>query len=534
MRHGYAGHRHRGPVPELQQAARAAGEQDRALGGDRHDRATGGLCRPFTARGADGARGGRSECAPVVRVDVSHSKTRRLGVAQMRKTVRRASYVVRGALCVGMLLGSPLAAQTSLSIYRDGRVVVRRTLPEALHPATLFSTDSSVSIASVTVRYPTTKADALGRAIGQTLSFVRSVGDTVKAAVVRVDPPQYRLPDGRLLLEQPGEPLFPAELVRTGPEAQLVLDAARSRQRTEIAYVALGMTWEALYQVIVSGARAQVAGTATVRSQAPRADSADVQLVAGSIARTRTKTSEEAEPGVAYALQTQRVRLADALESTEEAVGETHVYQLPGRLSIEPNVPVTTALFPRSSAPITQELVVPGVLPWRGWISQNPEPNRVPVQVWYTIKRALKTVFGDRPLPAGTVQLYQADSSGRVQLIGEASNDHTAPGRDLRVQSGDAFDITAERVQTDFNQEQIPPARRGLPARQRLTAAYRVTITNAKAEAVTVDVREARYGNWKIIESSSHPEKLSSTEMRFRVTVPASGETTLTYTIQIE
>src|SRR6266566_1826868 len=176
MRHGYAGHRHRGPVPELQQAARAAGEQDRALGGDRHDRATGGLCRPLTARGADGARGGRGECAPVVRVDVSHSKTRRLGVAQMRKTVRRA-------LCVGMLLGSPLAAQTSLSIYRDGRVVVRRTLPqalqqgrnaltlrlEALDPATLFSPDSAVSVSLATVRYPSTATDALSRAIGQTL-----------------------------------------------------------------------------------------------------------------------------------------------------------------------------------------------------------------------------------------------------------------------------------------------------------------------------------------------------------------------------
>src|SRR5439155_15652702 len=99
-----------------------------------------------------------------------------------------------------------------------------------------------------------------------------------------------------------------------------------------------------------------------------------------------------------------RIRGAAALGdqdamTTEEAVGETHVYQLPGRLAIEPNVPVTTALFPRSSAPVVQELIVPGVLPWRGWISQNPEPNRVPVQVWYTVKRALKTVFGDRPLP---------------------------------------------------------------------------------------------------------------------------------------
>jgi hypothetical protein len=439
----------------------------------------------------------------------------------------------------------PLSAQTSLSIYRDGRVVVRRTLPqalqqgrnaltlrlEALDPATLFSTDTGVSVVTATVRYPTTRNDALARATGQTLSFVRSMGDTMKATVVRVDPPQYRLPDGRLVLEQPGEPLFPAELVRTAPEAQVVLDASRARPRTEIAYVAQGITWEALYQVIVLGARAQISGTATVTSQALRADSTEVQLVAGSIQRARGPAAPSPMMDRMMAAGAVAEQKTDV---SEEAVGETHVYQLPGRLTIEPNVPVATALFPRSSAPVTQELIVPGVLPWRGWIGQNAEPNRVPVQVWYTIKRAAKTSFGDRPLPAGTVQLYQADSSGRVQLIGEASNDHTAPGRDLRLQSGDAFDLTAERVQTDFNQEQLPPARKGLPMRQRATAAYRVTITNAKSEAVTVDVREAHFGNWKIVESSVPAEKLSSTESRFRVQVPAGGEATLTYTVQIE
>jgi hypothetical protein len=323
--------------------------------------------------------------------------------------------------------------------------------------------------------------------------------------------------------------------VRTSPEAQVVLEAWRARQRTELAYVAQGATWEALYQVILTGARAQVTGTATVTSQSLRADSADVQLVAGAIRRTRNKNlyREEAANGVIAIRGAAALAAQDAM-TTEEAVGETHVYQLPGRLTIEPNVPVTTALFPRSSAPVVQELIVPGVLPWRGWMGQNPEPNRVPVQVWYTIKRAAKTPFGDRPLPAGTVQLYQADSSGRVQLIGEASNDHTAPGRDLRLQSGDAFDVTAERVQTDWTQEQLPPVRRGIPNRQRVTASYRVTITNAKADAVNVDVREAHSGSWKITESSVPPEKLSSTESRFRIAVPAGGEATVTYTVQIE
>ena len=450
------------------------------------------------------------------------------------------------------LFATPLAAQTSLSIYRDGRVVVRRTLPqalqqgrnaltlrlEALDPATMFSPDTSVSVVSATARYPSTKSDALARAIGQTLSFVQArvdgkAADTVKATVVRVDPPQYRLADGRLLLEAPGQPLFPAELVRTAPEAQVVLDASRSRPRTEIAYVAQGMTWEALYQIIVMGAKAQISGTATVTSQTLSADSADVQLVAGAIQRTREpKVADELFTGARAAQAV--VAMGVQRQTTEEAVGETHVYQLPGRIPIQPGVPVATALFPRSSAPVTQELIVPGVLPWRGWIGQSPEPNRVPVQVWYTIKRAAKTAFGDRPLPAGTVQIYQADSSGRVQLIGEAANDHTAPGRDLRLQSGDAFDVTAERVQTDYHQEMLPGVGRGLPNRQRITSAYRVTITNAKTEPVPVDVRETHFGDWKITESSVPAEKLSSTEMRFHVSVPAGGQATLTYTVQVE
>src|SRR5205807_306049 len=78
--------------------------------------------------------------------------------------------------------------------------------------------------------------------------------DTVRATVVRSDPPQYRLPDGRYLLSQPGEPLVPAELVRTTPEATITLEATQARSRTELAYVAGGAAhWQAVYQVVLGG-----------------------------------------------------------------------------------------------------------------------------------------------------------------------------------------------------------------------------------------------------------------------------------------
>ncbi|HVH68793.1 MAG TPA: hypothetical protein VM716_13070 [Gemmatimonadales bacterium] len=451
------------------------------------------------------------------------------------------------------LVAKPLACQTSLSIYSDGRVVVRRSLPQplekgrntltlkldALDPATLFSPDTAVALVSEVLHPATDQAAALARAVGQTLSFVRtreSGGtDTVRATVVRTDPPQFRLADGRFLLSEPGEPLFSADQVRTAPEVTVALEASRQRPRTDLAYVVTGAAhWEAVYQVVLGGGSGcQVSGAATITSQALRADSAEVQLVAGSINRARAAPAPQAQWLVRGAMN---IAAAEApAAASEEAVGETHVYQLPARISIEPGTPLTTALFPRSAATYTQEYIVPGVLPRRGFLGQSPaEPNSVPVQVWYTLKRARGTPFGDRPLPAGTVQLYQADSSGRLQLVGEARSDHTAPGRDLRVQSGDAFDVAAERMQTDYNQEQLAPPKRGMAPRQRITAAYKVTIANAKPEAVTVDVREARYGVWRVTESSRPPEKLSATEMRFRVPVPANGDATLTYTVQAE
>ena len=443
----------------------------------------------------------------------------------------------------------PLAGQTSLSIYSDGRVVVRRTVPQALQKgrnsftlrlegfdgATLFSPDTAVAVVSAVVRPPTDQDAALAAAAGQTLSFVRprtgGGADTVRASVVRSDPPQYRLSDGRYLLSSPGEPLVPAELVRTTPEATITLEATQARSRTELAYVAGGAAhWQAVYQVVLGGARCQVSGSATIASESLRADTAEVQLVAGSINRAQP----EAPAPRAY--RAKGLALSEVVVTTgEQAVGETHVYQLPGKVSLEPGTPVTTALFPRSGAAYTQELIVPGALPWRGFPGQAPgEENRAPVQVWYTLKRARGTPFGERPLPGGTVQLYQADSAGRLQLVGEARSDHTAPGRDLRVQSGDAFDITAERVQTDYTQEQLTPPKRGMAPRQRITASYKVTISNAKPVAVTVDVREARFGAWRVTESSVGPEKLSATEVRFRIPVPANGDGTLTYTVQAE
>ena len=468
----------------------------------------------------------------------------------MKKTGVRGQ--VSGVSVLLALLASPLVGQTSVSIYTDGRVVVRKTIPQKLQrgsnifsldlpgldPATLFSPDSNVAVTSAVLRPATNQETAMRASVGRTLTFVRGKGDTVQATVLSVTPPQFRMANGLVVFTVPGEPLFPAEaaLIRSKAEAVVTLDAAKARDVTDLAYVSQGVTWEAVYQAVIGGSgSALVTGAATINSSSMKVDSVSVQLVAGSINRARFG---DAQPGV-LAMAAGRMAMqktaADEVSVAESAVGETHVYELPGLISFDIGSPLTTALFPRARADYTQEFVVPGVMPWRGYFPQmSSDPNTVPVQVWYTFKRAHGTAFGDRPLPGGTMQLFQRDSSGRVQLVGEASFAHTPAGKDLRVESGDAFDVTAERVQTDYHQTNIPNPPPGRGSHTRVTASYKVTLTNAKSQAIVVDVRESHWGDWKITDSSVSAEKLSSSEQRFRVPVPANGTATLTYTVQVD
>src|SRR5205085_2180711 len=289
------------PVREMHERRHAEGVTHRASGSDHHYAAPCGVSDAHAAgRGAGvadhGPHGGRRGGGRVVLVDLSHRAEDCARMAQITASV--VVTVVAGI--------APLAGQTSLSIYGDGRVVVRRALPqplekgrnlltlklEGLEPAALFSPDTAVALVSATARPATDKAAAMERAIGQTLAFVRPRAgggeDPERAPVVRVAPPQYRLPDGRFLLSEPGEPLFPADPVRTMPEATVTLEATRNRPRTELAYVMIGAArWDAVYQVMLAGARCQVSGAATVTTDSLRVDSAEVQLVAGSINRAR-------------------------------------------------------------------------------------------------------------------------------------------------------------------------------------------------------------------------------------------------------
>jgi hypothetical protein len=438
------------------------------------------------------------------------------------------------------------AQTTSLTIYNDGRVLVRRTLPlalpkgassqrltlGALDPATLFSLDSTVTVVGLSYDGAVDEASALRRSVGKRLVFrlppgASGVRDTISALVLGVDPLRLQLPDGRISFTPPGAPLYPPDVVVAEPTANLSLRSAQARDHIRLGYFTGGASWQASYQVLLGKADARVTGMAVLGSQSLRVENAEVQLLAGTVSRAQPKA-----PPRPLARQ-ERLMAAEAVSefAGEQRVGEFHLYTLAGRSTLLPGLTTSVALFEPAQVKYEKSYVVHGDVPYWGFLPQQGEETEPPVEVIYTLTRPRKTDFGDRPLPGGIARMYQPDTAGGLQLVGEASLNHTPAGTDLKLDAGTAFDITAKRVQTSYVTRRDSTRARGVHTVA--TADYRVTLKNATDSAVTVVVQEERYGEWSVVSSSVPAEKASSTVTRFRVRVPARGEAILTYRIRV-
>ena len=432
----------------------------------------------------------------------------------------------------------PLAAQTSLTIYNDGRVLQRRVMPVAvpagssvhqlllgqLDPGSLFALDSGVAITGSRYDPAVDLEMALRRSVGRELSFetrgANGAREMVTATVLGVDPERYRLADGRVSFDRPGMPRFPAELVPAQAAIAVAVRADKARTGLGVGYFSSGAAWGATYAVVLGRGVARVSGQATIAAGTLTADSAEVQLLAGNVG---------AAPRSPILMKSMAARSAAPMAmdaAGEQAIGEVHLYTLPGRYDLVPGVATSAMLLEPATAPFQRTFTVRGQLPYYGGLGQQGDEQTDPVAVTYVVKRALKTPFGDVPVPGGVARIYERDQAGRLQLVGESSLDHTAAGQDLRLDAGTAFDLTAKRIQTDYETHREAP-------RTVATATYRVTLDNAKDTEVSVDVLEQRGGEWSVVQSSIPGEKVSSTLTRFRVSVPAKGRTVLTYRVRV-
>jgi hypothetical protein len=209
----------------------------------------------------------------------------------------------------------------------------------------------------------------------------------------------------------------------------------------------------------------------------------------------------------------------------EESLLEYHLYSLDRTTNLAENQTKQVALLSANSIPARKELVLKGAdYYYQSQYGEIGTNMKVAVFLEFDNKESAKLGM---PLPKGIIRVYKKDSTGNVQFVGEDDIDHTPKNETVRLKLGDAFDVTADKKQTDF---------KILPVKNRSTfeSAYEITLKNAKKEKVSVIVQEPISGDWKILSESQPHTKANSQLAIWKVDIPAESKTTLTYRTQVK
>lgn len=310
--------------------------------------------------------------------------------------------------------------------------------------------------------------------------------------------------------------------LRDRPTLAITLHSlAGGSQDLKLSYLTGGLAWRADYTAELSPGddKLDLNGWATLSNTSGTGyPNARLQLVAGDVNRVR----DEADMMSARAM----VQQAPAPKLSEKSLFEYHLYTLDRPIDLADQQTKQVALMSASGIPVRREFLLRGAEHYyRSASGDIGQKLKVGVFVEFDNKGANLGM----PLPDGVVRVYKKDRAGNAQFIGEDRIDHTPKSETVRLKLGDAFDIAADRKQTDFQK---------LSGSERhdfvFESAYRIELKNAKDEAVIVKVLEPLPGDWEILSESQPHRKESAHAAAWLVKVPAGGKAVLTYRARVK
>jgi hypothetical protein len=309
--------------------------------------------------------------------------------------------------------------------------------------------------------------------------------------------------------------------LRDRPTLVMALDNTGSAQQdVELSYLTGGLAWKADYVVELNASddKLDISGWVTLTNTSGATyRNAKLQLVAGDV--------NQVAPAMQSGIRAMAMAAPAAKASrdmAEESLFEYHLYTLGRPTTIAENQTKQVALLSASGVPARKELLLKGN-DYYYQSSYGELGQKIKVGVFVEFDNKESAHLG-MPLPKGIIRVYKKDGAGNAQFIGEDRVDHTAKNEKVRLKLGDAFDVTADKKQTDFK-------KLGGSGKYNymFESGHEVVLKNAKKEAVVVTVQEPMPGDWQVL-SESHPHsKGSSNTAIWKISVPAEGSTKLVY-----
>jgi hypothetical protein len=313
-------------------------------------------------------------------------------------------------------------------------------------------------------------------------------------------------------------PEVPANLYDRPTLLMSLENTGARKHQIEASYLATNLSWNSDYVLTVArdDKAADLDGWVTLANNSGTAfHNARLQLVAGDLNRLPV-------PSAPMAMRADATKSMVAKEQfQQESFSEYHLYSLGHRTSVEDKETKQISLLQGTGVPVEKVFVVNGQNFYYHNQYNPGSPQKDPVMVFYKFKNEEKAGLG-MPLPAGNLRVYQKDSKGGVLFIGEDHIDHTPKDETVTVHIGNAFDVVAERKQTDYKRIDTHV----------WEMEFEITLRNHKDSPITVEVNEPIGGDWEMLSSTYKFTKTAAWAAQFKVPVDKNSTSVLKYRIR--
>jgi hypothetical protein len=427
-------------------------------------------------------------------------------------------------LLTALLAANP-ATSTEITVYNQGFALVKENrnlnlragrqtfqvedVAQLIEPTSVairsITAPGSFSVLEQNYQFDLISVQAiLEKAVGQKVTFTRALPNGAKevitgtlmsspTAIVNTGEMTYngmviKADDGRILLNPSGEisvDSLPDGLI-SKPTLLWDIDAQKAGANTvELSYLTQGISWKCDYVLALDKA--------------------------GNLGDLRGWVAMKADSGFA-----------------QEQFSDYHLYTLGRPATIKNREIKQVSLLEAFGVKVKKELVVDAMNGYGRGFRPNEgvygNGSFKPV-INIVFQNSLENKMG-MPLPMGVFKVFQTDSSGSLQMLGEDRIDHTPKNEKVTITVGTAFDVIVERKRTAFSWIRSGNDVHG----SRET--FEIEVRNRKETADTVSVVERFFGEYTISKNSHPFNKRDANTIVFPIQVAADSVQKVTYTVE--
>jgi len=276
----------------------------------------------------------------------------------------------------------------------------------------------------------------------------------------------------------------------------------------ELSYLTSDIDWMCDYRAeIIGDDELDLSAVFSINNELPLSfPDAKIALVAGS-----THRSGDPEDGDAY---TRRTGVSQKERKTgQQRFFEYYRYPLDRQITLVGDQTIQIPFFDMQRVKVEKRFVFPHLL------------DGEQVQVRLRFENTKEAGIG-RALPEGDIGLYKRLKDGGLSFLGEDFISATPVGKQVEINVGAAFDLSARRTR-------IAQAR---PQRDKHEETWRVEIIGSRNENTVVEVEQRVFGYYQVTTHEVNGQEIeyrteSANKLVFPVNVPLGGKAVLIFSL---